>query len=150
MKLETLNQALFNAAAADRCGVHFLDDETRLGYGEIVARSLRVAALLRARGVAVGDHLPMILGTGPAFLTTFYGALFAGAVPCPLSPPMGFGSLEAFAERVVSISRYVDARHMVAANDLVTGLSSILPQIALIDEATVNAAPADDAFVPHV
>lgn len=150
MKLQTVTQTLYDAADADQCGITFLDDETRLGYREIVARSLRVAALLRSRGVAVGDHLPMILGTGPAFLTTFYGAMFAGAIPVPISPPMGFGSLEAFAERVMAISRYVDARHAAVAVDLVTGLSSIMPHVEMIDEVTINAAPADDGFLPHV
>ena len=91
--MKTITQALYDAAADDRCGITILDDNDnseRLGYAEILTRALGVAARLREIGIAAGDRVPIVLPTTPTFVATFYGLVLAGAIPCPISMPAGF------------------------------------------------------------
>jgi len=114
MTRKTITEALFAAAGENQRGIQFLhgdDHKEWLGYADILDRSRRAAAHLRRCGVTAGSYVPVILPTGPSFVTAFYGILLAGAIPCPMSIPTGFGSVEAFVERVVATCQYIAARH---------------------------------------
>jgi fatty-acyl-CoA synthase len=152
MTPRTIPQALLDAAATDRSGIVFLRDDDRaerLGHAELVARALRVAAMLRRDGVTAGARVPVALPTGPALIATFYGAMLAGAIPCLLSTPSGFGSTEAFDERFVAICRYVDARHAVVTRDVVARLGARLPATVFVDDVALASAAEDPAADQH-
>jgi acyl-CoA synthetase (AMP-forming)/AMP-acid ligase II len=94
----TLTEAL-RAAARHDTGVTFVDlqeHEQRLGWGEIYARARRVAGALADLGVRPGDRVALVLTTSPSFLDGFFGAMLAGAIPAPLSPPLRLGRLDEF------------------------------------------------------
>ncbi|HEY8492700.1 MAG TPA: acyl--CoA ligase [Myxococcota bacterium] len=59
--------------------------ERRLGYGEVARASNRVAHLLRARGVAPGDPVLVMLPRVPEWHVALVGALKAGALVVPCS-----------------------------------------------------------------
>ncbi len=100
----------FERAARDESGVTFvgLDErETFLAWGEVFDRAARTGAALAARGVAPGDRVAIVLRTEPAFLDSFLGAWWCGAVPVPLYPPVRLGRMEEYlaaTARMISVS----------------------------------------------
>jgi len=92
----TLNEALDRAAVSGRRALTFVaadETETSLGWAEIRTRAAQVAGALASLGVRPGERVALVLPTGPDFMDAFFGALFAGAVPVPLYPPVRLGRL---------------------------------------------------------
>jgi long-chain acyl-CoA synthetase len=56
-----------------------------LSYRLLDARSARVAALVRRRGVSAGDRVGLMLPNVPELLVAYYGLLRAGAIVVPMS-----------------------------------------------------------------
>ncbi len=111
-KAQTLTQALIEAAARGRGGIHLLDareEERWLGWEELLVRSRRAAAGLGARGVEPGERVALVFPTGEEFLAAFFAVLFAGAVPAPVYPPLRLGRLDEYYERTVAMWRAIDA-----------------------------------------
>jgi Acyl-CoA synthetases (AMP-forming)/AMP-acid ligases II len=107
-KHRTVNESLA-ASATSGTGLTFVDlaeRETFHSYEAIRARARRTAGALRARGVAPGDRVALVLPTSPTFVDAFFGVLLAGAVPVPLYPPVRLGRL---AEYLVATSRMIAA-----------------------------------------
>ncbi|MGI5532582.1 amino acid adenylation domain-containing protein [Streptomyces syringium] len=57
-----------------------------MGYAELEARSGRIAAALRARGVGPGDRVAVLMERGPHLLPAILGILRAGAAYVPVDP----------------------------------------------------------------
>jgi 1-acyl-sn-glycerol-3-phosphate acyltransferase len=114
----TLIDVLRWHAESDPGRVHVvlrLDDEgeQRITYGELWARAGGVAAGLRARGIARGESVALMLRTEPGFFSAFFGVLLAGAVPVPIYPPTRPARLEEYAARQVKILDNAQARLLV-------------------------------------
>ena len=60
-------------------------DDTVLSYGALDDLTARVAGLLRARGVAPGDRVGLMLPNVPQFAVAYYGILRAGAIVVPMN-----------------------------------------------------------------
>src|ERR1700749_4536757 len=60
-------------------------DHTVLSYGSLDDLTARVAGLLRARGVAPGDRVGLMLPNVPQFAVAYYGILRAGAIVVPMN-----------------------------------------------------------------
>src|SRR4051794_29470896 len=58
-----------------------------LSYPELASRVNGVAAQLADQGVETGDVVAIADADCTAFVSSFFGALFAGATPLPLPPP---------------------------------------------------------------
>ncbi len=90
MNTATLLDVLLDTArnSPDQLIVHVRGDggETAVTFRELVAESLRVAAGLRAAGVAPGTCVPLLAEHSADFQPIFWGALAAGLVPVPLAP----------------------------------------------------------------
>ena len=97
-----------------------LDDEgeRRITYGELWARAGGVAAGLRARGIARGESVALMLRTEPGFFAAFFGVLLAGAVPVPIYPPTRPSHLEEYAARQVKILDNAQARLLVTFTEV--------------------------------
>ncbi|MGQ0642130.1 MAG: class I adenylate-forming enzyme family protein [Gemmatimonadaceae bacterium] len=81
---------LFAAVLRDRAREPALDYEiggrlTTLTFGEIDARSHRLAAELSARGVAAGDRVALFLPNDVAFIDAFLACLKIGAIVVPVN-----------------------------------------------------------------
>jgi long-chain acyl-CoA synthetase len=61
-------------------------DDTVMTYDDLLAAANQTAALLRDRGVGVGDRVGLVLPNVPQFTVLFYGAAIAGAVVVPMNP----------------------------------------------------------------
>lgn len=58
--------------------------DEHLTYRELKVLSSQVAHFLKARGVAAGDRVAIMLEPTPAFYAAFFGAIKAGAIAVPL------------------------------------------------------------------
>ncbi len=85
-----------------------------LGFGELDARSNRMARALAARGVAAGDRIAVQLPNGFAFLELFLACLKLGAVLVPVNVlyrEREVGHVLADAEPVALVTDAPDARY---------------------------------------
>jgi acyl-CoA synthetase (AMP-forming)/AMP-acid ligase II len=105
------------AAAQSESGVTFLDAEESdraLTFREMHERARRAAGTLLAKGVRPGDRVAIVLPTCPEFMDAFFGALYAGAIPVPLYPPVRLGRLEEFHARTARMLAITGARLVVS------------------------------------
>src|SRR5665647_1148500 len=97
----------------DRLHLTVLQDEaTVLGsltYAELAARARAIARGLIVRGVTPGDRVALMLPTSVDYFTTFFGILYAGAVPVPIYPPMRLSQIEDHLRRQIGILRNAGA-----------------------------------------
>jgi long-chain acyl-CoA synthetase len=83
--MPNLADLLNDSAAARPDHVAIRLDDHELTYAALDEASARVAALLRAKGVAPGDRVGLMLPNVPYFPVAYYGVLRAGAVVVPLN-----------------------------------------------------------------
>ncbi|AIS01264.1 AMP-binding protein [Streptomyces glaucescens] len=80
----------------DRTALHIVEEdatETRLSFAELSDRSDRVANWLRARGVAAGDRVLVMLGNQAELWETALAAMKLRAVVIPATPLLGAADL---------------------------------------------------------
>ncbi|WP_330460575.1 AMP-binding protein [Streptomyces sp. NBC_00820] len=90
------------AAGNDRTALHIVEEdggETRLSFAELSERSDRVANHLRARGVAAGDRVLVMLGNQAELWETALAAMKLRAVVIPATPLLGPADLRDRVER---------------------------------------------------
>jgi long-chain acyl-CoA synthetase len=64
-------------------------DDNDVSYTQLEDASARAAGLLRAKGIAPGDRVAVMLPNVPYFAILYFGILRAGAVVVPLNPRYG-------------------------------------------------------------
>ncbi|MFC4494595.1 amino acid adenylation domain-containing protein [Streptomyces ovatisporus] len=83
---ETIAEAFTRTARDNAAHEALSDGETILTYGELDARSNRIARVLRERGLTPGEHVGVHFDRGPATYQVFLGILKAGLVVVPFNP----------------------------------------------------------------
>jgi len=86
---------------------------------ELLARAQCAAAALRANGVMAGDRVLLMLLSQADFVDTFLGAIWAGAVPVPLFPPIFAKQPGDFIANFSKIAASSGARLMVASDKII-------------------------------
>ncbi len=112
---DTLLAAL-EAAARDRAPwmtLHGAKGPVVRTAPDALASAWRWATLLRSRGVARGDRVPLLMPTGHAFVEAMLGTMLAGGVPVPLAGPMTFGGVEKYLRNLGAIVADCGARVLV-------------------------------------
>jgi len=130
----TLQRWLERAGERPETGLRFVDGAERerfVGWRELGERAARTAGGLAALGVAPGERVALVYPTGREFFDAFFGALYAGAVPVPLYPPVRLGRLDEYQVRT--------ARMIAAAGAVTTLVDRRLR--GLVGEAIATAAP---------
>ena len=72
-------------------------------YAQLRDAARALAYGLKARGLAPGSRVALMLPTGLDFFAAFYGTLYAGCVPVPLYPPARPAQLEEHMRRLAGI-----------------------------------------------
>jgi len=104
-------------------GLHVYDGhgvKTFLTWAQLLARAERVATVLAERGMAPGTRLMVVAPNGIDYITVLLGAMCAGVVPVPVTPPRQ--------ARSVSLTRYLAS----------------LNRLAVRTDCTVITAPGED------
>lgn len=131
---ESTLPALADAAAAryaDRVLWESIDDGTTLAFDEFRRLTIRCASALRARGVAFGSHVAVMLPNVPAYVVTWFALARIGAVMVPLNKRNTSRELE-------YVLRSADATHLVidessaALLDGIENPASFLPSANIV------------------
>ena len=77
---------LLRSTGAEPDAPALIDDGRTITYAELEALAAATAGSLAHLGVAPGDRVAIASGNDLAFVTTYLGALWAGAVAVPLNP----------------------------------------------------------------
>lgn len=99
-------EALEKAAESGPGFFNVLDrknQENILSFAKVLDAGRRAANFLLNRGVRRGQRIIILLPTSEEFLTSFFGALMAGAVPVPIASPLTFGSLDRYFQNLRNI-----------------------------------------------
>ncbi|HXM58140.1 MAG TPA: fatty acyl-AMP ligase [Candidatus Dormibacteraeota bacterium] len=158
MPAETLVSLLRERAEGNRADAAFgflvTDgaEPVRMTYADLDVEARRVAVEL-AYSLAPGSRVVLVYLPGPAFVVAFFGALYAGLVPVPVSAP-NVARLAQWQEHVGRIIADVSAGAVLTTRELLelreaAGVEIGDPSLAWIatDEA---AAPADVWTDPRV
>lgn len=119
--------------------------ETALTYGKLREEALRIAAGLAERGIGPADTVALMLPTGRAYLTAFFGILYAGAIPVPIYPPVRPSQIEEHLRRQARILDNAGVRLLVTVSEakpLAWLLRSLVPGMkAVVAAPEIAAAP---------
>jgi 1-acyl-sn-glycerol-3-phosphate acyltransferase len=92
------------------------DENTVLGtmsYRDLQTAARAVAQGLISRDIVPGDRIAMMLPTSTDFFASFFGILYAGAVPVPIYPPARMAQIEEHMRRQIVILRNAGARMLI-------------------------------------
>ena len=99
----------------DHIHVTVLQDENivlgTMSYRDLQTAAQAVAQGLISRDIVPGDRVAMMLPTSTDFFASFFGILYAGAVPVPIYPPARMAQLEEHMRRQIVILNNAGARH---------------------------------------
>lgn len=84
--MSNLAALLAEAAWADGGRIAVRQDDSVLTYAQMNDASARVAAVLRAKGVQVGDRVALVMPNVTHFPVAYYGILRAGGIVVPMNP----------------------------------------------------------------
>ena len=149
---DTLSSAL-DYAAKGETGLNFYsgrgDLVVALPYRELRDRSLETGRRLLAAGLKRGDRVAVIAETGADFLAVFFGAQYAGLIPCPLPHTVYVGGKAAYVERAAAMLASAGASALVGSAELTDLLARALPAdvIVLTHEALADL-PASAGLEP--
>jgi long-chain acyl-CoA synthetase len=111
--------------------------EATLSYRELDDASARVAALLAAHSVGVGDRVGVMLPNVAEFAVVYFGVLRAGAVVVPLNPLLK--AREVAYHLTDSEARLIFAWH-ASADEATQGVSTLGAAVVEVDPSTFVAA----------
>lgn len=124
------------------------DPSERVTYDALLRRARGAAAgLLERRAVQPGEAFLLVAATGLDEVTTFLGALLAGALPVPIAPPAGLVGLEGWVARVEGTARALGATAVVGQAATLELLAAQGLDLPLVD---ASGLPADGPPRPDV
>ncbi|MBV9841732.1 MAG: amino acid adenylation domain-containing protein [Sphingomonadaceae bacterium] len=94
----TLPQAIADQAELAPDAVAIVSGELRWSYAELDAEAVRIAALLRGRGISKGDLVALYLERSPTMVAALVGILRTGAAYLPLDPGFPAARLDQIVE----------------------------------------------------
>jgi fatty-acyl-CoA synthase len=119
------------AGKADRGYTFLQTDGSELFYSfdRLRQEAIRRAQHLRSLGMKKGDRLAIVLPESQDFVTTFFGAVWAGIIPVPLYPPLSLGKLDAYLDTLVNILRKAEPTYLCTSARVQKLLWSIVGRV---------------------
>ena len=152
LKANTLNEALVNRAAGRPDFLTFMDLKNRpttVSAPEVLAGAKAVAQYLAVRGLEKDDKVVIMLPTGPNFAYVYFGILFAGGVPVPVSQPAGTNNLAKYLDNLTHIIQDCEAKYFITYEKIkviaasLMNISNLVKGFIFDDEILANAVPAE-------
>lgn len=150
----------------DRLYLYLYGDDgegAEITYADLFAGAAAVAGGLRARGLAPGQTVALMLPTGREFFSSFYGILLAGGIPVPLYPPLRLSQIEDHLRRQASILTNAQASLLITVPEaqrlawLLRSQVADLQSVVTVDELAIAQkdyvpppiAPQDTALLQY-
>ena len=86
---------------------------TSVSAPDVLAGANAVAQYLAGRGLEKNDKVVIMLPTGPNFAYVYFGILFAGGVPVPVSQPAGTNNLAKYLDNLTHIIQDCEAKFFI-------------------------------------
>jgi 4-hydroxybenzoate-CoA ligase len=115
----------------------FIDPDRRLSYGELQARSVRLAYALRSLGIRQEDRVALLLPDTVDYPVAFWGAIRAGSIAIPLNT---FLNVAQYAY-ILTDSR---ASALIAAAPLAQSIWPIVERLPHLETVILVGAIEDD------
>jgi len=109
----------------------------RTGYGELMARSLKVSAVLKGLGIRRGDRVATLAWNSQAHVETWYAIMGMGGVCHTLNPRLTAAQLGEMATRA-------EVRLLIASADLAPLAEDVRARAPRIEKLLLIDGPADD------
>lgn len=129
------------------------DEPETVTFAQLRQGAARTAAGLSEAGVEPGDRVALMLPTGREYFDVFFGALWLGAIPVPLYPPLRPDQAEDFVHRQRHILANSQSRVLVtfeearllteAVRAQVEGLETVRRADSLIGARPMARRPAE-------
>src|SRR4051812_28968528 len=137
----------------DHLHVTVLQDENvalgTMSYRDLQTAARAVAQGLISRDIVPGDRVAMMLPTSTDFFASFFGILYAGAVPVPIYPPARMAQLEEHMRRQIVILRNAGARALITVPEGRALAVLLRSQVETLNSVeTVATLSAERAAVP--
>ncbi|MCY0988547.1 fatty acyl-AMP ligase [Nannocystis sp. ILAH1] len=152
---ETLTQALDAATARADFGYSHLVQEKDpvrfLSYAETARRARRFGAALQAAGVRAGERVGLILPDSSEFVEAIFGAMYAGAIPVPVYPPMNLGQFEGYLANTTHILRQAGCSLVVTdakVRPILGKLMSNVPSVRAVEVYASFVKQVDERAAP--
>jgi fatty-acyl-CoA synthase len=152
----TLAQRLAQLAArrSETVLLTFLDPEREdhsVTAGELDRDARAIAAALRDAGVRPREIVPLVFDHGYELVATFWGAMYAGAIPTILPYLSREGRTRAYVDHVARLVRFVSAPTVVTTGSVADYLRDGLRDqhgVTVLEPRVAAAGGADGAFPP--
>ncbi|HWK29596.1 MAG TPA: AMP-binding protein [Solirubrobacter sp.] len=132
-----IGDILSEALATREGALAAVDGRVELTYGELERRTNGFAHALRAKGIAPGDRVGMLLGTGVAFLEVYIGLGKAGAIAVPITT-------RASATEVAFLVAHAGCRCLIHDRALADRVAGVAVERIDGDQLEALLAPADE------
>ena len=139
----------------DHIHVTVLQDENvvlgTMSYRDLQTAARAVAQGLISRDIVPGDRIAMMLPTSTDFFASFFGILYAGAVPVPIYPPARMAQLEEHMRRQIVILRNAGARMLITVPEgkkLAVLLRSQVDPLDSVETVTTLSAERAEVALP--
>jgi 1-acyl-sn-glycerol-3-phosphate acyltransferase len=151
---QTFLDVLQHRGTVDASRLHILlreeNESTHLiTFGELFERAQAVARGLRARGLAPGQCVALMLPTSEDFFASFAGILLAGGIAVPIYPPMRADRLEEYAKRQAAILRSAEARFLITFRRAEAVAHLLHPHVPSLKEVVTVARLSNSARPGH-
>ncbi|MGB9366945.1 MAG: AMP-binding protein [Xanthobacteraceae bacterium] len=130
------------------------DENTVLGtmsYRDLQTAARAVAQGLISRDIVPGDRIAMMLPTSTDFFASFFGILYAGAVPVPIYPPARMAQLEEHMRRQIVILNNAGAKMLITVPEgrkLAVLLRSQVETLKSVETVTTLSAERSEHALP--
>ncbi|MFG2292862.1 AMP-binding protein [Streptomyces sp. NPDC048603] len=118
---------------------------TQVSRRELQRRSRAAAAALTGLGLRPGDRVALVAGAPEPFVRTFLGALWAGLVPVPVSPPPLLGRHGPWTELLEAVLTAAEPKVLCLSAAEREAAPSQLPVATYEDLATAQPGGEDPA-----
>lgn len=152
LKANTLNEMLELRASGRPDFLTFMDLKNRptsVSAPEVLAGAKAVAQYLAFRGLEKDDKVVIMLPTGPNFAYVYFGILFAGGVPVPVSQPAGTNNLAKYLDNLTHIIQDCEAKYFITYEKIkviaasLMNISNLVRGFIFDDEILASPVPAD-------
>ena len=121
-------------------------DDVVVSYGQLDALTAQLAGLLRARGIAPGDRVGIMLPNVPEFAVAYYGVLRAGATVVPMNVllkrrEVGFYLSDPEAKLVIAWHGFAE-QALAGAEE--AGVECLIVKPGEFDQQLAEAEPLDE------
>ncbi|MFX0547821.1 AMP-binding protein [Hathewaya histolytica] len=124
-KITTLVEMLNSAARCTDdteeksiCVIEKKGDCVKISYAELRERALKVARKLKFRGLKKGDKVIFQIADTMSFITLFWGCIYAGIIPVPLSVPIHQSEQAQAFKKVQNVLKLMDGASIFVQNYL--------------------------------